>query len=502
MEKCDARYGADCDAKGQYLWLRNNIFYCRFELPRQGNKRRYKRVSLHTDNFFEAREIIKVMINDNKEIFAKIRTLMSELDYELDLSNLGLNGNYGMLSQAQIRRRLSKRNNPEKIKDLLTCGNTVEKVSTTALNQKDRELIKEFVSIRPLLEDFLRNQAIPTPKTTAQTRTIGEILDKMLLKSNNCKSEQTRKRNAIIEYLAKIGLKPEDDYAKFHNVDAIDAIGKLIVEQTGVMGDKMRRDLRYIKELAKCGHNTDPDVYKSSVTLNLPNIPKTKKSERKPHIPYSQEQLLEIFNPKHDYFKNHPDAFYACLIALYTGARANSAVTLQYNDIIEKEGLACINFTENHPIKQFKNDASERVVPIHPQLIELGFVAYVRNRQKKLNAQGTDFIFPKCQTKGGLYNNKYVMRKILSFFTEIGVKSGTKDGYDFHSFRKNASIALQDARIPQTYINDIIGWEGKNTMEQSYSNHTLQQIYAELIKFNYDFLKPTFDQWKEIVKTW
>ena len=147
-----------------------------------------------------------------------------------------------------------------------------------------------------------------------------------------------------------------------------------------------------------------------------------------------------------------------------------------------------------------KNDASERKVPIHKQLLDLGFVDYVKRRQTALNAKGTDFIFPKCQTKSGTYNSRYTVRVILNFLQEIGVKSGTKDSYDFHSFRKNASIAMQNAGIIATFINDIIGWEGKTTMEQTYSNHTLQQIKTEMSKFNYNFLSVHFAKWKEIMK--
>ena len=52
----------------------------------------------------------------------------------------------------------------------------------------------------------------------------------------------------------------------------------------------------------------------------------------------SKEQLLEIFNPKYDFFKNNPDAFWTCMIALFTGARMNAAITLQYKDIFTKDG--------------------------------------------------------------------------------------------------------------------------------------------------------------------
>lgn len=190
--------------------------------------------------------------------------------------------------------------------------------------------------------------------------------------------------------------------------------------------------------------------------------------------------------------------FLFAFIALFTGARANSAVTLQYNNIIVKEGIPCIQFIENHPIKQLKNEASERIVPIHQQLLDIGFVDYVRNNQNVLKAKGTDFVFPRCQTKNGLYNNKYTVRYVLDFFKTIGVKTGSNDGLDFHSFRKNASLALQEARIIPSYINDIIGWDGKGTMEQSYSNHTLAEIKNQVNKFGYEFLKPHFTEWKKI----
>ena len=492
FKKCDA----NCDAKVPHLWLRNNIFYYRVELPRVNNKRRYMRMSLHTDNFYEAREMIKNMTTSNKWPFDELHRLFNNLIFEQDSGN----GNVDMLSPFQMQKRLSKRNKTEDISQLYMLGTLAKQSNQMNLNPEDRALIKKFIEMQPMLEAFLANQPTPAKHEATPSRTISEVVDIMLLKGNNCVAEQKRKKSMIAKLLQTVKLTFDDDYSKFHNSDIIGAIAKFVVEQNDVKGDKKRRQLRYIKELAVCGSNIDSDVYKPSVINNLPKIEKTKKSEKKPHIPYNTEQLLEMFNPKHSYFKKNPDAFWVCLIALFTGARANSAITLQYDDIIEKDGIWCINFIENHPIKHLKNEASERIVPIHQQLLDLGFVDYVQRRQKKLNAKGTDFIFPRCQSKSGEYNNKYTTRVIFNYLQEIGVKSGTKDCYDFHSFRKNASIAMQNAGLIATYINDIIGWEGKSTMEQSYSNHTLEQIKTEMAKFNYDFLSDHFAKWKEIMK--
>ena len=203
--------------------------------------------------------------------------------------------------------------------------------------------------------------------------------------------------------------------------------------------------------------------------------------------------------PKYDYFQKNPDEFWACMIALFTGARINAAITLQYKDIFIQDGIPCIQFRSDHPIKKLKNDASERLVPIHRQLLDLGFVDYINRQKTRLKAKDTDFIIKKCQTKSGEYNNKFFTRELSPFFMDIKVKTGNNDGFDFHSFRKNLSIALQDSGVGATYINDIIGWEGKTTMEQSYSNHTLAQIKNEMQKFSYDFLKPSFAKWKTIM---
>ena len=91
-------------------------------------------------------------------------------------------------------------------------------------------------------------------------------------------------------------------------------------------------------------------------------------------------------------------------------------------------------------------------------------------------------------------------RILFPFFKSIGVKSKeAHDGYDFHSFRKVLSGALQDAGLAKSYVNQIGGWEGTDTVDKSYSNHTLAKIKAQMDKMEYDFLKSHFAKWKTIM---
>ena len=495
---------ANCMATKIYLQLRNKTFYYRVELPRVNDKRRYKIISLHTQNYFEAQEKIKQMITQEEKLI-RLRRLFNNLIFETSDTT----GNATLVTSFS-RKRLSKRNKVEDVTELysLYCSMSDE---MKKLSEENKNLINQIKSLENVIKEYIGplnvamaeickpKQSVSEPQMPSYT--IGQVLDNMLLQksASNTQTYQTRKRQTIVNLLTNAGLSLDDDYAKFHEVSMIGKLSKNIINDTSIKNDSKKTRVNYLKELATCGHNINPDVYKNNILNLFPQIDNTKKIDKNPHRPYEKDKLLEMFNPKHDYFQENPDAFWACMIALFTGARINAAITLQYKDILVKDGIPCIQFCSDHKIKQLKNDASERLVPIHEQLLNLGFVDYINRQKTRLKAKDTDFIIKKCQTSGGEYNNKFFTRELSPFFMEIKVKTGNNDGFDFHSFRKNLSIALQDSGVGATYINDIIGWEGKTTMEQSYSNHTLAQIKAEMHKFSYDFLKPHLAKWKTIM---
>jgi len=502
---------ANCMAKPIHLHLRNKIFYYRVELPRVNNKRRYKIISLHTQNYYEAQEKIRQM-EELQEKFARLQKLYFNLIYiRVSIpSGIPSGNNFGVISTGISEKKLSDENKVEDVKELYTLILSLSK-QVEALTEGQQALIEKVSDIVPNIKEFLGPTIVSLiqsqfscklpNETDTTTYTIGKVLDFLLLRkqATNTENYQNRKKQAIVKALEEAGLSLNDDYIKFHNVNTVEKITKSIIIDKTIKNDNKKMKVRYLKELAACGNNLNPDLYSTNIINVFPQIENTKKADKSPHQPYTKEQLLEIFNPKYDFFKNNPDAFWTCMIALFTGARMNAAITLQYKDIFTKDGIACIQFLSDHSIKQLKNEASERLVPIHKQLLELGFVDYIKRKQTKLKAKDTDFIITKCQTKSGQYNNKYFTRELSPFFTDIRVKTEANDGYDFHSFRKNISIAMQDAGIINTYINDVIGWEGKSTMEQSYSNHRLEEIKAQLNKFEYDFLKPHFAKWKTIM---
>jgi integrase len=93
----------------------------------------------------------------------------------------------------------------------------------------------------------------------------------------------------------------------------------------------------------------------------------------------------------------HAAEYWLPLIGLYTGARVNEICQLNPQcDIQHEEGIWFLNFTEeseadDRVVKSVKTAGSRRKVPIHSQLLELGFLSYVERVRKA----GAAILFPK-----------------------------------------------------------------------------------------------------------
>lgn len=299
-------------------------------------------------------------------------------------------------------------------------------------------------------------------------------------------------------------LTLDDEYTKFHTDDNINKITRY-VSGLNIKNDGKRARIRYLKKIMEYACN-ESNAYGRNLLNLLPNFPRTPKYEVKGHTPYTDEELKNIFDPQYDFFNQNPDVFWACMIALFCGARANPASTLQFDDFFPtKEGIQCISFNKNHPIKKMKTNATVRTINLHSKLIDLGLLDYIERHKKERKATNKDFIFPNCITSSGKWNEHFFDRGFIPFLKELGIKKENTeeetDHHDFHSFRSNINQALEAAKVDPTYINEIIGWEGKNVRETNYSRHTIPQIKEQLEKLHYDFLDEEFAEWKKIMAT-
>lgn len=122
-------------------------------------------------------------------------------------------------------------------------------------------------------------------------------------------------------------------------------------------------------------------------TSNVKKI-KSQASDKEDRTTYTIDELNRLFSTplytgciddKRNYRKpgnNHPRGhrFWISLISLFTGMRLNECCQLFAEDIYMLEGIPIIHVRrDSNGEKTLKNDGSERIIPIHPTLQQIGW---------------------------------------------------------------------------------------------------------------------------------
>lgn len=148
--------------------------------------------------------------------------------------------------------------------------------------------------------------------------------------------------------------------------------------------------------------------------------------------------------------------FWLPLIALFTGMRLNEIAQLEVADVETVEGIPVIHIREDGSVKKaLKNQTATRTLPIHPELVRLGFLKFVsRQKGKKSTKLFPDLPIGKKGTAVDPFQ-KWWGR----FLTDVGVKKGPRDGKSFHSFRHTVRQSLREAKIDREVVAALGGWK-------------------------------------------
>ena len=224
-------------------------------------------------------------------------------------------------------------------------------------------------------------------------------------------------------------------------------------------------------------------------------IPEVSKEPQR--VGFDKEDLLKIFNPKTypDRYNRHQfSRFWIPLIALYTGCRANEICQLTVNDIVKVGKIYCFNITNEGENQSVKNKSSIRKIPIHPALLDLGFVEWV----ERLKANNHTRIFHNLTLSA---KNKYagsVTHWFARYLDKIGIKASKKV---FHSFRYTFEEKAIDRNISTEVQNALGGWVNRGTGQAIYGRRiTIQILNREIKKIKYPYLADYLDEFKKIKK--
>jgi integrase len=173
---------------------------------------------------------------------------------------------------------------------------------------------------------------------------------------------------------------------------------------------------------------------------------------KKKRVPFSNEQLKGLFasplfrgcmsNDVEHKPGNHTIRdwrYWLPLVALFSGMRLGEIAQLLVEDVRELHGVWIMHVTdEGDPAKSVKTTGSERIVPVHAELIKLGFLRYHGERKADRSAR----LFPEIKPDSRGFMSGLPSKFLNMYLTRIGVK--TPDTA-IHSFRHNFSDRLREA---------------------------------------------------------
>jgi len=225
----------------------------------------------------------------------------------------------------------------------------------------------------------------------------------------------------------------------------------------------------------------------------------TQKEGARKQRAFRKEELNRLFEGReYEAFAADPETapeYWLPLIGLYTGARVNEICQLNPQcDIRQDENIWFLDFTEESEAdervtKSVKTAGSKRKVPIHSQLLELGFLSYVEAVRK----QGATVLFPKWVPTGGRASPA-AEEWFREFLRETGLRDETHGQciLGMHAFRHTLLNYGFNNHVPNVEV--ITGHVGEASRvvrgyrgEMALSN---KKVIMEQIRFDVQPPKP------------
>jgi integrase len=197
--------------------------------------------------------------------------------------------------------------------------------------------------------------------------------------------------------------------------------------------------------------------------------------------PFNPAQLKAIFDnaSMRDYHARGSARFWVPMLSLWTGARLNELCQLNVADVGVQDGIYFIKVTEGDG-KHVKTASANRIIPLHPELIGLGFADFFEVRREHSQARLFAELKNGSRGKPSEPFSKWFARYLQA------VKAKTQSTC-FHSFRHNFRDALREAGIEREVVQALGGWKDKSGgVEDNYgSGHSVQRLYDAICKIGY-----------------
>ncbi len=158
------------------------------------------------------------------------------------------------------------------------------------------------------------------------------------------------------------------------------------------------------------------------------------------------------------------------LLCAYSGARISEICQLRKRDVVEVDGIWGIKLEAE--AGSLKNAGSERLVPLHPKVVEAGFLGFVDGKAD--GAIFTDLSPDRFGSRGG--NGTKVIGR---WVRELGITDERIS--PSHSWRHRLKTLARRHGIPLDIANAITGHAASTTGDE-YGEYELRALHREISK--------------------
>lgn len=190
--------------------------------------------------------------------------------------------------------------------------------------------------------------------------------------------------------------------------------------------------------------------------------------------PFTLEELQLIFraplftgckssrytNQPGDHIPRDSGIYWLPLLGLLTGARMGELIQLHTADVQQHKDIIYLDLNEDGEGKTLKTATSKRAIPVHHELIRLGFLEHVAMRRERKDKR----LFPEmAKAADGYYSSNY-SPKFVGLLKALRVKTETNA---FHSFRHSFEDAGRESDVMKELRDALLG-HGEEGMSARY----------------------------------
>nr|WP_165411079.1 site-specific integrase [Rhizobium leguminosarum] len=172
--------------------------------------------------------------------------------------------------------------------------------------------------------------------------------------------------------------------------------------------------------------------------------------------------------------------YWLFIIAIFSGMRLSEIATLNVDDIIPRYGSHFFRLWETDQ-RGLKTENSERIVPIHPELIRLGFL----QRVAKLKKGGIVRLLDDLPGDHKDHISDLFSKRFAYHLKTLRMHG---NGLTFHSTRHTFRDALREAGLPHDATIALGGWSPKSVDERYGDGMRPQTLVKWMAEVKYEGL--------------